>query len=129
MFPFETDLRKYTQISEEEATKRLSLISGANFCYETPTGSLPGSLQKMNGLAGAYVSGFFEGAKSPIGSGTPLEATFAVRYDPKDAPMTGNLYVFCILHVGNGYYMSPPCTKLGEIPHHFMSGTPLNIKS
>ncbi|MFZ5495498.1 MAG: hypothetical protein ACOZE5_09215 [Verrucomicrobiota bacterium] len=125
MFPFESDFNKYIQISQDEATRRLSLISGANFCYTAPTGSLPKSLQRVNNLAGCYVSGMAPGAQSPIGSGIPLEAAFTVRHDVKDAPLTGNLYAYLILQVGTGYYMSPPCTKLGEIPHHFSGVVPL----
>jgi hypothetical protein len=129
MFPFESDFNKYKQITEDEATRRLSLISGAGFCYTTPTGSLPQSLQRVNNLVGGFVSGFAPEAQSPIGSGTPLEATFTVRYDVKDAPFTGNLYAYLILQVGTGYYMSPPCTKLGTIPHHFSGVIPLNTTS
>jgi hypothetical protein len=127
MFPFESDFSRYTQISEEEAKRRSSLISGADFCYQSPTGILPDSLQRVNNLAGAFVSGFFAPASSPIGSGTPLETIFITRYDAKDAPLTGNLYVFCILQVGSSYYMSPPCTNLKEIPHHFSGCNPLSI--
>lgn len=117
MFPFESDFSKYTQISEEDAKRRLSLISGVDFCYCVPTGSLPQNLQGVHNLVAAYVSGFEHGAPSPIGSGIPIETTFTVRHDVKDA-LTGNLYAYCILNAGTGYYMSPPCTKLGQIPHH-----------
>lgn len=128
-FPFESDFDKYKEISQDEATRRLSLISGAHFCYTAPTGSLPQRLQKVNNLVGSFVSGFAPGAQSPIGSGTPLEATFTMRHDVKDAPLTGNLYAYLILQVGTGYYMSPPCTKLGTIPHHFSGAIPLNVAS
>lgn len=129
MFPFESDFTKYKQITEGEATRRLSLIAGTEFCYATPTGSLPESLQHVKNLVGSFVSGFAPGAQSPVGSGTPMEATFTVRYDVKDAPLTGNLYAYLILQVGTGFYMSPPCTKLGSIPHHFSGVIPLNTPS
>lgn len=129
MFPFESDFNKYKQISLDEATRRLSLISGAGFCYRTPMDSLPQSLQRVNNLVGCFVSGFAPEAQSPIGIGTPVEATFTLRRDVMDAPLTGNLYAYLILQVGTGYYMSPPCTKLGTIPHHFSGVIPLNIAS
>lgn len=129
LFPFEPDFSRYKEISQDEATRRLSLISGANFCYTAPTASLPQSLQRVNNLVGSFVSGFSPGEQSPVGTGIPLEAAFTVRYDVKDAPLTGNLYAYLILQVGTGYYMSPPCTNLGTIPHHFSGAIPLNIAS
>lgn len=83
----------------------------------------------MNNLVGGFVSGFAPAAQSPIGSGTPLEVDFTVRYDVKDLPNTGNLYAYLILQVDTGYYMSPPCTRLGTIPHHFSGAIPLNVAS
>ena len=126
-FPFSPNFAKYTQITEDEATRRLSLISGAGFCYRCPITGLPTSLQKVNDLVDAFVSGLSPSTPSPVGKGTPLEVTFTERLDVGDAPKTGNLYAHCILQVGTGYYMSPPCTKLGAIPHHFSGALPLNV--
>ena len=128
MFPFESDFDRYSKISEQDATQRLSLISGAGFCYNAPIASLPQSLQRVNNLVGSYVSGCSPAAGSPVGSGIPIETTFTVRYDIKDAPLTGNLYAYLILKVGPDYFMSPPCTKLGAIPHHFKDAIPLNVE-
>ncbi|MBI2516692.1 MAG: hypothetical protein HYV95_07220 [Opitutae bacterium] len=64
MFPFESDFNKHKPINQDEATRRLSLTSGADFCYTTPTGSLPQSLQRPNNLVGSFVSGFAPEAQS-----------------------------------------------------------------
>lgn len=125
MFPFENDYSKYHKISEDEAKRRLSLIGGTGFCYQVPLTTLPGSLQKVKSLACAYVSGLSPDAQSPVGSGKALEVTITHRNDLKDAPKTGNLYAYCILQIGNEYSMSPPCTNLGDIPHHFSGSLPL----
>ena len=56
----------------------------------------------------------------------PLAArTFTVRYDAKDAPKTGNLNAYLLLKLEDRVLMSPPCHKLGDLPHHFSGQCPL----
>ena len=128
MFPFENNFHKYHEISRNDAEARQSLIGSYGFVFPTPFNYLPPSLQKVDNLAAAFVSGVCPETLSPIGSGQMMDVTFIVRHDINDIPNTGNLSAHCILEAGGKYYMSPPCKNLDPIRHHFSGPIPLNIK-
>ena len=127
MFPFSTDLKKYTEISSGDANARRELI-GENykFCIPLNRDQLPESLRKIPKLVSAFVSGVNDGTQSPVGSGKMLEVVYTVRHDAKDAE-TGNANAYLYLQIGPKFYQSPPCRKLGDIPHHFRGKIPFEM--
>ena len=97
MFPFSTNLNKYTEISSGDANARRELIGeNYNFCIRLNRDQLPESLQKIPTLVSAFVSGVEDGTQSPVGSGKMLEVNYTVRNDPNNAPETGKANAFCI---------------------------------
>ena len=128
MFPFSTDLKKYTEISSKDANARRELIDeNYNFCIPLNRDQLPESLQKIPTLVSAFVSGVKAGTQSPVGSGKMLEVVYTVRHHAKDAPETGNANAYLYLQIGPKFYQSPPCDKLGDIPHHFRGKIPFEM--
>jgi hypothetical protein len=128
MFPFSTDLKKYTEISSKDANARRELIDeNYNFCIPLNRDQLPESLQKIPTLVSAFVSGVKAGTQSPVGSGKMLEVVYTVRHHAKDAPETGNANAYLYLQIGPKFYQSPPCDKLGDIPHHFRGKIPFEL--
>ena len=125
MFPFSTDLSKYTEISSGDANARRHFYDpDCKFVAPLNIDKLPQPLQKVNNLVAGYVSGVTPSVASPVGTAKVLEVDYTARYDVKDAPATGNAYAYCVLQVEDRFFVSPPCNKLGDIPHHFEGKIP-----
>lgn len=125
MFPFSQNLDDYHEMTEAEAQVSLSGIypPGIVFTLERP--DLPAPLQKIPTLVQGFVSGVTDPSTLQSLSGEPSHVVFTVRYDAKDAPKTGNLNAYLLLKLEDRILMSPPCHKLGDLPHHFSGQCPL----
>jgi hypothetical protein len=127
MFPFDQNLRKYTPITEEEALRTLAGHYPRGIMYEVEKKELPDSLQKIETLVAAFVSGVRYPVTEAPKEGDPQSVIFTVRLDMKDAPETGNLNAYLLLRVGEKVLMSPPCYKLAlTFPHHFCGRIPVS---
>ncbi len=126
MFPFSQNLDDYHEMTEAEAQVTLSgsYPPGIVFTLERP--DLPAPLQKISTLVQAFVSGIVDPSTVQSPYGDPSHVVFTERYDAKDAPKTGNLNAYLLLKVEGRVLMSPPCHKLGDLPHHYSGTCPLS---
>jgi hypothetical protein len=126
MFPFSQDFRDYTKVTEAEVQRSLADIYPRGVVYQLGRTELPDSLQKIPTLAASFVSGVAAPIIQVPNSGEARQVIFTVRLDMTDAPETGNLNAYLLLRVDNETYMSPPCSRLREFPHHFSGQCPIS---
>ncbi|WP_428304800.1 hypothetical protein [Lacipirellula sp.] len=125
MFQFSTDLAKYHPISLQEAKSTFADHDPKGVVFKVNLQDLPTALQKIPTLNDAYVSGIQDDIGAAPAAGTPQAVILTAREDVKDAPATGNLNAYLLLTVGDSVFMSPPCNKLGSLPHHYSGQFPL----
>jgi hypothetical protein len=126
MFPFSQNLRDYTKVTEAEVQRTLADTYPRGIIYQLEKPELPDSLQKMPTLSSSFVSGVAAPIVRVPQAGEVRQVIFTVRLDMRDAPETGNLNAYLLLRVGNETYMSPPCARLGDFPHHFSGQCPIS---
>ena len=126
MFPFSQNLDDYHEMTEADADVTLSGVYPQGIVFNLPRTELPAPLKKIESLMLAFVSGVTDPTTFQIPSGDPSHVVFTVRNDAKDAPKTGNLNAYLLLKFENKVLMSPPCHKLGGLPHHFSGECPLS---
>ena len=127
MFPFDTNLDHYKEITEQEATRLLSDHYPRGIIYQVDKPELPNSLQKVNNLVAAFVSGVNAPVTAAPKEGEPEKVVFLVRDDIKDAPETGNINAHLLLRFNDKVLMSPPCKKLTPpFQHHFSGVIPIS---
>lgn len=126
MFPFSQNLDDYHEMTEAEAQITLSGAYPAGTVFSLDRCSMPSPLQKIPTLVQGFVSGVTDPTAFQISSGDPSHVVFTVRHDAKDAPMTGNLNAYLLLKFEDRVLLSPPCHKLGDLPHHFSGQCPLS---
>jgi hypothetical protein len=120
-------LNHYKEISQEEATRILSDHYPRGVIYQLEKPDLPDSLQKVDNLAAAFISGVSAPVTAAPKYGKPETVIFVIRNDIKDAPETGNINAHLLLRVDEKVLMSPPCKKLtGAFPHHFSGAIPIS---
>jgi hypothetical protein len=126
MFPFSSNLIDYREMTETEAHVTLSGIYPPGVVFTLKRADLPAPLQKIPTLVQAFVSGVTDPICLQTSAGYPSHVVFTVRYDATDAPKTGNLNAYLLLKLKDKVMMSPPCSELGGLPHHFSGQCPLS---
>lgn len=126
MFPFSQNFDDYHEMTEAEAQVTLCGVYPPGIVFTLERSNLPEPLQKIPTLVQGFVSGVTDPYMLKLPLGQPSHVVFTVRNDAKDAPETGNLNAYLLLKLGDRVLMSPPCHKLGNLPHHFSGQCPLS---
>jgi hypothetical protein len=126
MFPFSQNLDDYHKMTEAEARVTLSGVYPRGIVFTLERKVLPAPLQRIPTFVQGFVSGVTNPSALLLASGEPSHVVFTVRYDAKDAPKTGNLNAYLLIKLEDRVLMSPPCSELGDLPHHFSGQCPIS---